>query len=51
MMEVLNPPITEIATQPDGLVPNDRETLMKMARRGEVVVLDVRTTGEYPCLK
>ena len=36
-----------IATQPDELIPNERETLMKMARRGEVVVLDVRPTEEY----
>jgi rhodanese-related sulfurtransferase len=39
--------LQEIATQPEQLVPNDRETLMKMARRGEVVVLDVRPTDEY----
>ena len=39
--------LQKIATQPDELVPNDRETLMKMARRGEVVVLDVRPTEEY----
>jgi rhodanese-related sulfurtransferase len=39
--------LQKIATQPEQLVPNDRETLMKMARRGEVVVLDVRPTDEY----
>lgn len=39
--------LQKIATQPDDLVPNDRGTLMKMARRGEVVVLDVRPTEEY----
>ena len=39
--------LQKIAAQPDDLVPNDRETLMKMARRGEVVVLDVRPTEEY----
>lgn len=39
--------LQKIATQPNELVPNDRETLMKMARRGEVVVLDVRPTEEY----
>ena len=39
--------LQKIATQPNDLVPNDRETLMKMARRGEVVVLDVRPTEEY----
>ena len=39
--------LQKIAAQPGDLVPNDRETLMKMARRGEVVVLDVRPTEEY----
>ena len=39
--------LQKIAAQPNDLVPNDRETLMKMARRGEVVVLDVRPTEEY----
>ena len=39
--------LQKIATQPNDLVPSDRETLMKMARRGEVVVLDVRPTEEY----
>jgi rhodanese-related sulfurtransferase/DNA-binding HxlR family transcriptional regulator len=39
--------LQKIAAQPDDLVPNDRESLMKMARRGEVVVLDVRPVEEY----
>jgi rhodanese-related sulfurtransferase len=39
--------LQKIATHPDDLVPSDREMLMKMARRGEVVVLDVRPTEEY----
>ncbi|TXT25237.1 MAG: putative transcription regulatory protein ArsR family [Gallionellaceae bacterium] len=39
--------LQKIAVQPDDLVPSDRETLMKMARRGEVVVLDVRPVEEY----
>ena len=39
--------LQKIATQSDDLVPNDRKTLMKMARRGEVVVLDVRPAEEY----
>jgi len=39
--------LQKITTQPDDWVPNDHETLMKMARRGEVVVLDVRPTEEY----
>ena len=39
--------LKNIATQPDDLVANDRESLMKAARNGEVVVLDVRPTEEY----
>lgn len=39
--------LQKIATQPDDLVPSDRESLMKAARKGEVVVLDVRPTEEY----
>jgi rhodanese-related sulfurtransferase len=37
----------KIVTQPDKLVASDRESLMKAARKGEVVVLDVRPTEEY----
>ncbi len=39
--------LQKIATQPDDLVPSNRESLMKAARKGEVVVLDVRPTEEY----
>jgi len=39
--------LKKIATQPGELVANDRESLMKAARKGEVVVLDVRPTEEY----
>lgn len=39
--------LQKLATQPEDLIPNDRKTLMKMARRGDVVVLDVRPTEEY----
>jgi rhodanese-related sulfurtransferase len=39
--------LQKIATQPNDLVANDRESLMKAARKGEVVVLDVRPTEEY----
>lgn len=39
--------LQKIATQPDNLVPNDRKSLMKAARKGEVVVLDVRPAEEY----
>ena len=39
--------LQKIATQPDDLVANDRESLLKAARKGEVVVLDVRPSEEY----
>ena len=39
--------LQKIVTQPGDLVPSDRESLMKAARKGEVVVLDVRPTEEY----
>jgi len=39
--------LQKIATQPDDLIANDRDSLMKAARKGEVVVLDVRPTEEY----
>lgn len=36
-----------MAESPDDLVPSDRASLLRQARRGEVVVLDVRPTEEY----
>jgi rhodanese-related sulfurtransferase len=39
--------LQKLAAQRDDLVPNDRESLMKAARKGEVVVLDVRPAEEY----
>lgn len=39
--------LKKIAAQPDELVPSDRDSLMKAARKGEVVVLDVRPAEEY----
>jgi rhodanese-related sulfurtransferase len=39
--------LQKIAVQPDGLVPSDRTELLKAARKGEVVVLDVRPAEEY----
>ena len=39
--------LQKIATQPDELVASDRESLMKAARKGEVVVLDVRPAEEF----
>jgi rhodanese-related sulfurtransferase len=39
--------LQKITAQPDDLVANDRESLLKAARKGEIVVLDVRPTDEY----
>ena len=39
--------VQKINAQPNDLVPSDRESLMKAARKGEVVVLDVRPSEEY----
>ncbi|MBI5007425.1 MAG: metalloregulator ArsR/SmtB family transcription factor [Nitrosomonadales bacterium] len=39
--------LQKIASQPGDLVPSDRDSLMKAARKGEVVVLDVRPSEEY----
>jgi rhodanese-related sulfurtransferase len=39
--------LRKIAMQPDDLVPSDRNSLLKAARKGEVVVLDVRPSEEY----
>ena len=39
--------LQKIASQPGELVANDRASLMKAARNGEVVVLDVRPAEEY----
>ena len=39
--------LQRIAAQPDDLVPSDRESLMKAARKGELVLLDVRLAEEY----
>lgn len=39
--------LQNISADPDTLVPNDRDSLMKAARKGEVVVLDVRPAEEY----
>ena len=39
--------LQKITAQPDDLVANDRESLLKAARKGEIVVLDVRPADEY----
>lgn len=39
--------LQQIASQPDALMPSDREGLIEAARRGDVVVLDVRPSAEY----
>lgn len=39
--------IEQIASNPKELAPHDRDTLVKLARKGDVVVLDVRPNNEY----
>jgi len=39
--------IEQMVSHPKELAPQDRDTLVKMARRGDVVVLDVRPTDEF----
>jgi rhodanese-related sulfurtransferase len=39
--------LQKIAVHPADLVPSDRASLLKAARKGDVVVLDVRPTEEY----
>lgn len=39
--------LQKIASQPSDLVPSDRDGLLRAARKGEVVVLDVRPAEEY----
>ena len=39
--------LEQIASNPKELAPQDRDSLVKLARKGEVVVLDVRPTEEY----
>ncbi|MBI5901691.1 MAG: metalloregulator ArsR/SmtB family transcription factor [Rhodocyclales bacterium] len=39
--------IEQMASHPKELAPQDRESLVKMARKGEVVVLDVRPSEEF----
>jgi rhodanese-related sulfurtransferase/DNA-binding transcriptional ArsR family regulator len=46
-LDVLQMALQKIAREADDLVPSDRESLMKAARKGEVVVLDVRPAEEY----
>jgi rhodanese-related sulfurtransferase/DNA-binding HxlR family transcriptional regulator len=39
--------LTQITNSPKELTPKDRDALVKAARKGEVVVLDVRPTQEF----
>lgn len=39
--------LEQIASNPKELAPQDRDSLVKLARKGEVVVLDVRPAEEY----
>ncbi|TRZ89914.1 MAG: ArsR family transcriptional regulator [Rhodocyclaceae bacterium] len=39
--------IEQMVSHPGELAPQDRDSLVKMARKGDLVVLDVRPTEEY----
>lgn len=39
--------LQQIASNPKELAPQDRDSLVKLARKGEIVVLDVRPAEEY----
>ncbi len=39
--------LDQLARHPKELAPHDRDSLVKLARKGEVVVLDVRPAGEF----
>lgn len=39
--------LEQIASNPKELAPQDRDSLVKLARKGDVVVLDVRPADEY----
>ena len=39
--------LAQIASHPKELAPQDRDSLVRLAKKGEVVVLDVRPAAEY----
>ncbi|MDI6747456.1 MAG: metalloregulator ArsR/SmtB family transcription factor [Rhodocyclaceae bacterium] len=39
--------LEQMASHPGEMAPQDRNSLVKLAKKGEVVVLDVRPTNEY----
>lgn len=39
--------LEQMASHPGEMAPQDRETLVKLAKQGVVIVLDVRPTNEY----
>ena len=39
--------LQQMASHPGEMAPQDRDSLVKLAKKGEVVVLDVRPTNEY----
>jgi rhodanese-related sulfurtransferase len=39
--------LAEMASDPRALAPQDRDSLVKLAKKGEVVMLDVRPPAEY----
>ncbi len=46
-LQALQHALQQMRTQPDDLMANNRDDLLKAARKGEVVVLDVRPAEEY----
>ncbi len=47
MLTDLQSALRDITSAPAELVPSDRDTLLKAARNGDIVVLDVRPADEY----
>lgn len=39
--------LAQIASNPQELAPQDRDSLVRLAKKGEIVMLDVRPTPEY----
>lgn len=46
-LQALQHALQQMSTQPNDLMSNNRDDLLKAARKGEVVVLDVRPAEEY----
>lgn len=39
--------LTQMASHPGEMAPQDRDSLVKLAKKGEVIVIDVRPSAEY----